>query len=86
MVLLDGPGNLIALAAQCGGGADFSGANLRSASFWATKIDSKTRQSLRTTAPWWLALGWDWDKIKLLAPSVDEAIETAEQELISASA
>jgi hypothetical protein len=41
---------------------DFSGASLRSASFWAVTLNDKTRASLKTTA-WWLAVGWPWPEI-----------------------
>jgi Pentapeptide repeats (8 copies) len=47
---------------------DFEGANLRSASFWGTKFDSKTLDSLKNNAAWWLAVGWRWSEIKRLAP------------------
>ena len=46
---------------------DFSGANLRNASFWAVKLDDKTKDNLKNTA-WWLAVGWPWSEIEKLAP------------------
>lgn len=56
---------------------DFNGANLRSASFWATQVDSKTRDSLKNHAAWWLAVGWRWSEIERLVPSgEDDATET----------
>jgi hypothetical protein len=46
---------------------DFSEANLRNASFWAVKLDEKTKENLRNSA-WWLAVGWPWSEIEMLAP------------------
>ena len=46
---------------------NFSEANLRNASFWAVKLDEKTKDNLKNTA-WWLAVGWPWSEIEKLAP------------------
>jgi hypothetical protein len=52
---------------------DFTGANLRSASFWAATLDPLTEQTLQYTA-WWLAVGWPWSEIKRLnIPDTDRA-------------
>jgi hypothetical protein len=55
---------------------DFSGADLRGASFWAVSIDAKTDEKLRNTA-WWLATGWGADDVRrLLASPAKPPIET----------
>jgi Pentapeptide repeats (9 copies)/Pentapeptide repeats (8 copies) len=46
---------------------DFSGANLRSASFWGVSLNEKTKEHLKDTA-WWHAEGWPWSEIETLAP------------------
>jgi hypothetical protein len=54
---------------------DFSGASLRSASFWAVTLNDRTRASLKTTA-WWLAVGWPWPEIvQLVQPHQNFALE-----------
>jgi tetratricopeptide (TPR) repeat protein len=45
---------------------DFSGANLRSASFWAVTLDDETKKTLKNTA-WWQAVGWPWSEIEGIA-------------------
>jgi Pentapeptide repeats (8 copies) len=58
---------------------NFSGANLRNASFWAVTLDDKTKDNLKNTAAWWLAVGWPWSDIVTLAPPHQNAADQSKE-------